>query len=335
MLYKTIQIPVVLEIGNDILKNIDDILNREHLYFDSKILFTSEELYSLFIAKLDVISFKEIHIIKGGKFEESNEISLETNIQDSLLIAFGGGSIIDLVKVIANRFNMPYLTIPSALSNDSIYSPVARLNKRGRKKSFGVPPPIGIIADIDIIKTAPVVLQLSGVGDLVSNLSAIKDWKLSNEIQGEAINNFALALSSQSAMRILHYTIDDIGSDNFIKDLANGLIISGLAMIIAKNTRPASGSEHLISHAIDELYPERSTFHGLQVAYGQLFIEKNIRKDIQDFQLLDNFFNKIGLKNEIENRINFSNSEINKIIEKAKTMRNRYTILSHEKNISI
>lgn len=328
MFYKTIQIPIVFEIGNDILRNIDDILKKEHLYFDSKILVTSDELYLLYKNILDKIRFNEIIFVKGGSFEESNEISLENDMPDSLLVAFGGGSVIDLVKVIADRFNLPYITIPSALSNDSIYSPVARLNKRGRKRSFGVPPPIGIIADIDIIKTAPPVLQLSGVGDLVSNLSAIKDWKLANEICGEPINHFAYTLSSQSANTILSYKFEDIRSDSFIRDLANGLIMSGLAMIIAKNSRPASGSEHLISHAIDELYPDRSTFHGLQVAFGQSIIENRFRRNSKDFSFLCDFFNKIGIQKEIESRINFSDTEINNIIEKATNMRKRYTILN-------
>lgn len=328
MLYKTIQIPVILEIGNDILRNIDNIISREHLYFDSKILITSEELYLPYKNILDKIRFKEIIFVRGGSFEESNEISLENNTYDSLLVAFGGGSVIDLVKVIADRFNLPYLTIPSALSNDSIYSPVARLNKRGRKRSFGVPPPIGIIADIDIIKTAPPILQLSGAGDLVSNLSAIKDWTLANEISGEPINHFAYTLSSQSANTILSYKFEDICSDSFIRDLANGLIVSGLAMIIAKNTRPASGSEHLISHAIDELYPDKSTFHGLQVAFGQLIVESKFRCNSKDFSFLCDFFERIGIKKEIENRINFSDAEINNIVDKAKNLRNRFTILN-------
>jgi len=328
MLYKTIQIPIVLEIDNDILKNMDNILNKEHLYFESKVLITSEELYLSYKNILNKIRFKEIIYIKGGSFEESNEISFSNDTSDSLLVAFGGGSVIDLVKVIAERFSLPYLTIPSALSNDSIYSPVARLNKRGRKRSFGVPPPIGIIADIEILKTAPTVLQLSGVGDLVSNLSAIKDWKLANKTCGETINYFAYTLSSQSANAILSYKFEDIRSDSFIRDLTNGLIVSGLAMIIAKNTRPASGSEHLISHAIDELYPDRATFHGLQVAWGQLIVESKFRGNNRDFSVLYEFFDKIGINKEIESRINFSEAEINNIIEKAKNIRKRYTILN-------
>jgi glycerol-1-phosphate dehydrogenase [NAD(P)+] len=307
---------------------MDEILNRNHLYFASKILITSDELYLSYKNILKKIRFKEIIFVKGGSFEESNGISLENDMHDSLLVAFGGGSIIDLVKVIADRYNLPYLTIPSALSNDSIYSPVARLNKRDRKRSFGAPPPIGIIADIDIIRAAPPVLQLSGVGDLVSNLSAVKDWKLSNEMQGEPINNFAYTLSSQSASAILSYKFKDIHSDDFIRDLANGLIVSGLAMIIAKTTRPASGSEHLISHAIDELYPDRSTFHGLQVAFGHLIVERDFRCSDKDFSFLDNFFHIIGIKKEIENRISFSEVEISDIIEKAKTIRKRFTVLN-------
>jgi Iron-containing alcohol dehydrogenase/N-6 DNA Methylase len=49
--------------------------------------------------------------------------------------------------------------------------------------------------------------------------------------------------------------------------LVRGLVLSGLAMILAGTSRPCSGSEHLLSHAFDEIGAGHGT-HGEQVAVG-------------------------------------------------------------------
>lgn len=224
--------------------------------------------------------------------------------------------------------DLTYITVPSTLSNDAIYSPIARLVKDGKKQSFGVKAPLGIIADVNIIKGSPKKLILAGVGDLVSNASAVKDWLLAHADRGESINNFALALASLSGNSVIPYTIDDIRTPRFIGDLANGLVISGLAMVLANSSRPASGAEHLISHAIDDLFPERATLHGLQVAWGHLLVEREFRQPESDYEKLLVFFERMKMLDEIERDITFSKEEVEQIILRAKTIRDRYTILS-------
>ena len=258
MYYKSLNIPSVIEIGNGIASKIDDILKDNHLYFTQKILITSSSLLETYKENICIEHYCDVIIVNGGAFDELSQIKIINNNSNSLLVAFGGGSIIDFVKMYAQIHELPYITLPSTLSNDAIYSPVARLTKKGLKKSFGVKPPIGIIVDIDIIMHSPKVLLLAGVGDLVSNLSAIKDWELANKHINEPLNNFALSLSYLSANAMFVLEKPNILSSNFIKQLAQGLILSGLAMVIANNSRPASGSEHLISHAIDYLFPKRA-----------------------------------------------------------------------------
>ena len=179
-----------------------------------------------------------------------------------------------------------------------------------------------------IIKGSPEKLLLAGVGDLVSNASAVKDWYLAHIDKGESINNFAMALASLSGNSVIPYTFNDIRSSRFIGDLANGLVISGLAMVLANSSRPASGAEHMISHAIDDLFPNRSTLHGLQVAWGHLLVERDFRKPENDYEKLMIFFERMKILDEIERNITFSNGEIDQIINRAKTIRNRYTILT-------
>lgn len=101
-------------------------------------------------------------------------------------------------------------------------------------------------------------------------------------------------MASLGAESVLKFKVGDINTDLFINRLAYGLIFSGMAMIMSGNSRPASGAEHLISHAIDEYYPDRSTLHGVQVAWAQLMLEKYVRKDQQAYHQLYNFFKELG-----------------------------------------
>jgi glycerol-1-phosphate dehydrogenase [NAD(P)+] len=331
MFYKEIKIPPIIEIQEDVIGKIDTILKKNHLYFEEKILITSSFLFELYQKEIKSSDFAEVVFIEGGRYEEIYELHLTKQHSDILLIAFGGGSVIDLVKIYATKHNIPYITLPSILSNDAIYSPVARLLKRGKKQSFGVTPPIGIIVDVNIICRAPEIYTLAGIGDLVSNLSAVKDYKLAAERDHLHFDSFAMTLSSLSANSVLSYTQNDIKNKAFIEQLAMGLISSGLAMVMASSSSPVSGSEHLISHAIDELFPEEATLHGLQVAFGQLFVEKYVRNNMADYNKLMVFYRTVGILDELSKKIHFTVDEMKAIIAKAQIIRNRYTIL-HECN---
>jgi putative glycerol-1-phosphate dehydrogenase len=166
------------------------------------------------------------------------------------------------------------------------------------------------------------------VGDLVSNLSAKKDCEIAERNIGETIDAFALELASLGAESVLKFKVGDINTDLFINRLAYGLIFSGMAMIMSGNSRPASGAEHLISHAIDEYYPDRSTLHGVQVAWAQLMLEKYVRKDQQAYHQLYNFFKELGLYEMFSECLFFSEDDFRKLLPLAREMRKRYTVLN-------
>ena len=314
-----------MKTGRKILGNINYLLNDAHLFFPAKILVTQENLYELYREDLDKTEFEKILFIKGGNVEETAKIMAECRESDALIIAFGGGSVLDAVKYSASTIDKPYITIPSALSNDAIYSTVARLVKNGQKVGFDVQPPMGIIVDIDVIRNSPRELLLAGIADLVSNLSAIQDWLLSHNEIGEPINELAFMLAKESAMPILHYSEEDLFSDKLILDLVNGLITSGLSMSISGNTRGASGAEHMISHAIDKYYPEKATIHGLQVGWALQIIEKRYRGDEYG---INDFFERIGIKKLIEEKVPFREEDFDALVPLAKKIRKRYTILN-------
>lgn len=329
MYYNLIKTPAVVKTGQGILSNIDDILNSHHLFYPEKILITQENLLYLYKEKFEQNKIGSTIICKGGIKEEAEIIVEKIKNKDALIIAFGGGSVLDIVKYCASQCDLPYITVPSTLSNDAIYSCVARLTENGKKRSFGVQPPTGIIIDLEIIKKSPKELILAGVGDLISNLSALEDWKLSHKINNEPIDELAFLLAKQAATSIFAYEEKDLYTDNFLMDLTNGLISSGLSMIKSGNTRGTSGAEHLISHAIDEYFPQKSTIHGIQVAWAFRLIERDIRRNYDFYKKLDTFYKNIGLDNIIARKVSWNDSDINFLIPYARKIRKRYTIFNN------
>ena len=326
MYYNLIKTPAFMKTGKGILKNIDKILEDSHLIYRKKILITQDNLYQEYKEDLNFINFDKVIIVRGGGVDEVNKVKDECGERDALIVAFGGGSVLDLVKYSASQLDMPYINVPSALSNDAVYSCVARLTKEGKKFSFGVQPPIGIIVDIDIVNKSPEILLYAGIADIVSNLSAIQDWLLAYNKIGEPINELAYMLAKQAAIPLLRYSKEDLHSDDLILDLVNGIVTSGLSMIVSGNTRGTSGAEHLISHAIDEYFPEKSTIHGLQVGWAHNIIVKRFRTDQYK---IDDFFKKIGLKEIYDKMIPFKEEDFDILIPNARKIRNRFTILNN------
>ena len=314
-----------MKTGKNILKNVDQILEEAHLIYRKKILVTQDNLLQQYEKEIRCVNFDKVVIVKGGNVDEVPEVKAECKEMDALIVAFGGGSVLDLVKYAASQLDKPYINIPSALSNDAVYSCVARLTKNGKKYSFGVQPPIGIIVDINIINKSPEVLLYAGVADIVSNLTAIQDWLLAHNQIGEPINELSFMLAKEAALPLLRYSKEDLHSDGLILDLVNGIVTSGLAMIISGNTRGTSGAEHLISHAIDEYFPERSTIHGIQVGWAHGIIAKRWRNDSYK---INEFFNRMGLQEQFDIMVPWSENEFDSLISYAKKIRNRYTIFN-------
>jgi glycerol-1-phosphate dehydrogenase [NAD(P)+] len=182
-----------------------------------------------------------------------------------LVVGVGGGRIVDVGKLAAARAGVDFVSVPTQAASDGICSPVAViLDARGRPRSLGARIPLGIVVDMQVLERAPRETWLAGLGDLVSNLSAVRDWRLAHRIAGEPIDDFA-CLTAEAAAGSVVDDDADLGDPDFRATLIRGLILSGIAMEMAGSSRPASGSEHLISHALDATLAEPRP-HGMQVA---------------------------------------------------------------------
>ncbi|GAB1820351.1 iron-containing alcohol dehydrogenase family protein [Herbidospora sp. RD11066] len=185
------------------------------------------------------------------------------------LVGIGGGKTIDATKYAASLAGIPMVAVATNLAHDGICSPTASLTHESGKGSFGVPMPVAIMVDLDFVHDAPQALVRSGIGDVISNLSAIDDWQLGNTERGEPIDGLACSMARTAAEAVLGRR-DSIESDAFLTVLAEALILSGMSMVIAGSSRPASGGDHEILHAVDQLFPGTSN-HGELAGIGAAF----------------------------------------------------------------
>ena len=330
ILNRLLQLPIIFVIGENKLSSMDTILDEHKLNFTKKTLITSQILYDLYP---DFCSqFKHIIFAKDSCIVQANEIIDKIDDSD-LLIGFGGGVVLDITKYIATKKNINHISIPTALSHDGIYSAIASMkNCDGVRESIPVQIPIGIIIDINVIMKAPVQTLQAGIGDLISNLSSLADWRLGKKHNNEVIDDFAYSLASLSTHSILNHNNIDLKDRSFIKSIAYNLVLSGLAMTIAQSSRPASGAEHMISHALDQMHPKTHKMHGFQVAYATYYLE-NLRHN-KYTKTLEHFFKQIGLPLSIE-ELGYSQEEFNQALEKAPTIRKRFTIFNTTKKIKL
>lgn len=213
----------------------------------------------------------QVVTVESSSFDFAVKIAKKVSVEGfAAVLGLGGGTALDTAKYAAYVAGVPYLAVPTTLSNDGVCSPVSVLfSEGGKKHSFTSKIPDGLLIDTDIILKAPRVLMEAGVGDIISNYTALFDWRLACREHGERPNDFAYLLSEQAVNSLLHSRVQTFESIEGIKLLAESLVLGGLSMSVAGNSRPCSGSDHLFCHALDELYDHKLP-HGIVVAIGTI-----------------------------------------------------------------
>ena len=328
---KEISIPSLLKIGDGKITKIGKYLvdrkfMKVALFFSDGIekivadkLYPGLQKYNIEIVHKDNISDINIENAVHTAFK----IPTETNV----LLGIGGGKALDYGKYCAHILKLPYITVPTSVSNDGFCSPNTSLLVDGKRKSVKSTIPYGVVADIEIISNAPLASLYSGIGDTISKITALWDWKQAFLKGLEYFNDFA-GLMAHNSLDII-YLCDNLKTDDheFKYRMVNSLVLSGIAMEIAGSSRPASGSEHLISHALD-VVAKKHKMHGLQVGiatYLCSLLQNNQHTQIKDFLLKTGFIDFVK-KEPI------SKQEFITALKAAPSIKqNYYTILS-EKN---
>jgi glycerol-1-phosphate dehydrogenase [NAD(P)+] len=186
------------------------------------------------------------------------------------VVGLGGGKALDMAKYLAFLARLSYFAVPTSLSNDGFCSPQASLTMAGARRSLAAALPQGVVIDTGVCLAAPRLLWLSGVGDLASKLTAVFDWKLAFHHRREPVDDLAALLSDAT----VHQFMDNPSFDaKGMELLGTALMLNGIAMEICGASRPASGSEHLISHALDAT-SARPRLHGLQVGLASYIVSR-------------------------------------------------------------
>ncbi|KOT63839.1 MULTISPECIES: iron-containing alcohol dehydrogenase family protein [Streptomyces] len=266
--------------------------------------------------------------VGGGTLDEAIKLgdAMKKGRYDAV-VGLGGGKIIDCAKYAAARIGLPLVAVATNLSHDGLCSPVATLDNDAGRGSYGVPTPIAVVIDLDVIREAPVRFVRSGIGDAISNISAVADWELSHRETGEDIDGLAAAMARQAGEAVLRHP-GGVGDDGFLQVLAEGLVLTGISMSVAGDSRPASGACHEINHAFDLLYPKRAASHGEQCGLGAAFAT-HLRGDKETCGLMIEVLRRHGLP-VTPGEIGFSDEEFVRAVEYApQTRPGRYTILEH------
>ena len=242
------------------------------------------------------------------------------------IVGIGGGRTLDVAKYAATRAGLPMVAVATNLAHDGVCSPVASLEHPYGKGSYGVAMPLAVVVDLDYVRAAPRHLVTAGVGDALSNLSAIADWELAHRERAEPVDGLAVAFARVAGDALLHRT-DGVEDDGFLTTLAEALVLSGMAMSAAGTSRPCSGACHEIVHAVDQLYPGVSN-HGELAGIGALFAT-HLRGDDDLFGQLSSSLARHDLARTPE-QLGLTEEQFVAAVIKAPTTRpDRYTILEH------
>lgn len=274
-----ITLPLKVIIGSNILEKIPSYLGEIKIDNTYGIgIVTGLNTYRVATKRIaEILETNEykVHVwrIDSPRLEVAEKVANEANKRGiTVFIGVGGGKAIDVAKYSAAKNNGYFISIPTAASHDGIASPFASLKGLSKPTSISAVTPYAIIADINLIAKAPPRLLRAGVGDLIGKLTAVKDWQLAHRLKGEYYGEYAAQLALLSAKHVIRYhELIASGNSDGVRIVVEALVSSGVAMCIAGSSRPASGSEHLFSHALDIIAPGKA-LHGEQVALGTIMM---------------------------------------------------------------
>lgn len=326
-----ISIPTLLKVGNGTLNNIgkylkDNNFNRVVIYFGNGLidLFGYTVLSSMVDAEVEVLEYRELDTIH---MNDIIDLAFEIDASTEAVIGIGGGKVIDTAKYAAFLRKMPFISVPTSASSDGFSSSSASLLVNNKRTSVPAKLAYGIIVDTEVIKSAPDKFIYSGIGDLVSKISALYDWVYEDSQGYATLDDFAMMISKKAVNSFVRTKFNSIKDELFLRELVDSLALSGIANEIAGNSAPSSGSEHLISHALDKML-DTPQLHGIQVGIATYIMSK-----VQDHRWIrvNTVFTETGFWDYVAT-LNLKAEDYIEAIDIAPSIKpNRHTFIHEEK----
>ena len=197
-----------------------------------------------------------------------------------LVVAVGTGTINDMTRYFSFKLGRPFFTVATAAPMDGFASSIAAIHVNHLKTTFQAQTPLAVIGDTEILKNAPYPMIAAGLGDLLGKCTCLCDWRLSHIITGEH--------QCEQIMELVENCVQDLlpvagrakeRDPKVLGDIMEGLVLTGVAMSLYGNSRPASGCEHHMSHyweTILEQRGQRPAPHGAQVGVGTVLVLKAV-----------------------------------------------------------
>lgn len=252
------------------------------------------------------------YVLSGNNVEPDEKtvgsVIMHMNYSCDVVIAIGSGVINDIGKIVSAAAGLPYVIVATAPSMDGYASASSSVVRDGLKYSLCTKCPDVIIGDTNLLKTAPLKMLKSGLGDMLAKYNSICEWKISHIIIGEYycektanIVKQALKKCVDNASGLLCY------DDAAVEAVFDGLVLCGAAMSYVNVSRPASGVEHYISHVWDMrgiAIGKKVELHGIQCAVGTR-VAVNLYRQIKNLtpnraQAIE-FVNSFDLNNHFKN----------------------------------
>jgi len=329
------ELPRKVVVGEDIINDLGAILEELEIGNSALIVWgphVKKIVGDILLQSLERKKFAINWEFAGpSTFHEVERIQkLAKKTGSSFLIGVGGGRSIDIAKLASFNSKLPFVSVPTSASHDGISSPFASVKGLDRPYSVVAKPPIAIVADIGVISKAPFPLMISGCGDLISKLTAVRDWQLAREKTREYYGGYSASLALLSADLVIENSSEiSSKSGESVRVVVEALTSAGVAAGIAGSSRPCSGSEHLFSHAMDIVAPGKG-MHGEKCGMGTIMMAK---LHGLDYKQVRDALDRIGSPTKAS-EIGASEEEIIRALILAKEIRKeRYTILN-EANLS-
>ena len=327
----SISIPVILKVGKGALGCLGPTLMEENLsevviYFGNGLidLFGMKVMESMRAAGVTVLEYQELDTVA---IEDIIPLAFAIPNKAKAVVSIGGGKVIDAGKYAAYLRGIPFISVPTSSSSDGFSSASASLLVGGRRNSVPAKLAYGIVVDTEVISTAPERFIYSGIGDMVAKITSLYDWVYEAEHGASVLNDFAVMVAKKAVNSFVRTPFKTIHDEVFLKELLDSLAMSGIANEIAGSSAPTSGSEHLISHALDK-FLEVPQLHGVQVGIATYLMAK-----VQDhrYERINKIFTDTGFWDYVAT-VGMRKEDFIRAIDMAPDMKPyRHTYLHEEK----
>ncbi len=270
---KIVEFPRNVLAGHGVLEQVRDLCANIHTGHTGTMITGNATMKAAGRAVLDYMQGYDIDTCIVGDATTDTVEMVERQVSEfgsDFILAVGGGSKIDTAKIVSKDLNLPFVSIPTSAAHDGIASNRASLKSATGSRSVASASPMGVIADTEVIVKAPYRLLASGCADVISNLTALRDWDFARRLRNVDFSRSAYSLSMFAAESMMDAApLIKPGVEESVWLAIKPILTSGMSMSIAGSSRPTSGAEHMISHMIDLRHPGRA-LHGEQCGVASI-----------------------------------------------------------------